>query len=206
MIRDTRRPGRIVSGTARPRLGRALAGAPGSNKPGVGFGKRLAKRRSLLENARYERPDAFIADWRGVRQRIKVPPIFPADPPQPDTFSEIAVEQHEGLEFGQSPVDLPADPAHDQAGLRWTATIFAVSSGLLLAFNSFAIDKWARQLEPTQVTGPIKDMAASWHGAMQSLHLDAPLEAGRSAWRAAKAAQWDEDAKEPPTAPVEGEQ
>jgi hypothetical protein len=77
--------------------------------------------------------------------------------------------------------------------VRWVLSILAVSSALLIVFNSFAIDKWARQLDTTATTGPIKDAAARWHSAMQSLYLDVPLESGRWLWREAKAARWFED-------------
>ena len=106
-----------------------------------------------------------------------------------------AISDHDviGLEFGLSPVDLPEDPASEQGAMRWMLIILALSSVLLALFNSFAIDKWARQLETTATTGPIKDAAAQWHGTMQSLGLDAPLEAGRSLWRDAKAARFAEE-------------
>lgn len=98
-----------------------------------------------------------------------------------------------GLEFGLSPVDLPEDTVADTGGVRWFLTVIAVSSVLLAAFNSFAIDKWARQLETTATTGPIKDAAARWHETMQSFGLDAPLEAGRSLWKDAKEARFGEE-------------
>lgn len=99
-----------------------------------------------------------------------------------------------GLEFGKSPVDLPDDDATDEGGFRWMLIVIAVSSILLAMFNSFAIDKWARQLETTATTGPIKDAAAQWHAAMQGFGLDVPLETGRALWSDAKDARFgDED-------------
>lgn len=97
-----------------------------------------------------------------------------------------------GLEFGLSPIDLVEDPDGEQGGLGFMIVIIAVSSILLAAFNSFAIDKWARQLETTATTGPIKDAAARWHGTMQGFGLDVPLETGRSLWRDAKDATFGE--------------
>lgn len=110
----------------------------------------------------------------------------------PDT---AAISDHDqiGLEFGLSPVDLPDDPATDNGGVRWFLIIIAVTSVLLAAFNSFAIDKWARQLETTATTGPIKDAAARWHAMMQGFGLDVPLEAGRSLWKDAKDARFGEE-------------
>lgn len=118
-----------------------------------------------------------------------------ADQHIPET---AALTDHDqiGLEFGLSPVDLPDDPAHDDGGVRWFLTILAVSSVLLVLFNSFAIDKWARQLETTATTGPIKDYAAQWHATMQSIGFDAPLEAGRALWRDAKAAKFGDETEE----------
>ena len=107
-----------------------------------------------------------------------------------------------GLEFGLSPVDLPEDAANDEGGIRWMLTLLAVSSLLLVMFNSFAIDKWARQLETTATTGPIKDAAAQWHTSMQGFGLDVPLETGRELWRDAKAAQFSKDESDPEEEPT----
>ena len=112
-----------------------------------------------------------------------------ADRKIPET---AAISDHDeiGLEFGLSPVDLPDDPVREKGGVRWMLTILAVTSLLLPLFNSFAIDKWARQLETTATTGPIKDAAARWHMAMQSVGFDVPLETGRELWRDAKMARF----------------
>jgi hypothetical protein len=109
------------------------------------------------------------------------------------THNAAVAEHHDqiGLQFGLSPVDLPEDPAVDENGLRWMLSILAMSSLLLVMFNSFAIDKWARQLETTAITGPIKDASAQWHAVMQSFGLDIPLETGRGMWLAAKAARFN---------------
>lgn len=114
-----------------------------------------------------------------------------------ETHNATAAENHDqiGLQFGLSPVDLPEDPLVEENGLRWMLSILALSSLLLVMFNSFAIDKWASQLETTTLTGPIKDASAQWHAAMQGFGLDTPLEAGRGMWLAAKAARFN--AQEP---------
>ena len=112
----------------------------------------------------------------------------------PATPAQNAVDHDEiGLEFGLSPIDLVEDPDADENGLGWMIWILILSSILLAMFNSFAIDKWARQLETTATTGPIKDAAAKWHGTMQSIGLDIPLEAGRELWRDAKEATFGDD-------------
>ena len=119
-----------------------------------------------------------------VLQDKKIPPTAAQEEVDHDVI---------GLAFGLSPVDIVEDPDADENGLRWVLVILAVSSLLLAMFNSFAIDKWARQLETTATTGPIKDAAARWHGTMQSLGLDAPLEAGRALWKDAKEARFGEE-------------
>ena len=110
-----------------------------------------------------------------------------------DTMPEATDHDVIGLEFGLSPIDLVEDPDGEQGGLGYMLVIILVSSILLAAFNSFAIDKWARQLETTATTGPIKDAAARWHGTMQGFGLDVPLETGRGLWRDAKDATFGED-------------
>lgn len=112
----------------------------------------------------------------------------------PATSASDEVDHDEvGLAFGLSPVDLPeGDDQDNRSGLGWMLVILAVSSVLLAAFNSFAIDKWARQLETSATTGPIKDAAARWHATMQGFGLDIPLETGRKLWRASKEATFSE--------------
>lgn len=125
----------------------------------------------------------------------------------PAAAPDSALDHDEiGLAFGLSPVDLTDDEALDSGGMRWMLIIIAVSSVLLATFNSFAIDKWARQLETTATTGPIKDAAAQWHATMQSVGLDIPLETGRELWRASKEATFDSEEVDgtedmPPEAP-----
>lgn len=76
------------------------------------------------------------------------------------------------------------------AGLSWMARILLISSLSLLLFNSFAIDKWARALPVTQLTGRIVDAAAAWHAAMDRIDFNLPLETGRIAWHWVKDLQW----------------
>lgn len=99
-----------------------------------------------------------------------------------------------GLHFGESPVDLAADPALDEGnGLRWTSGVLVLTSVLLIAFNSFAIDKWAKELPISETSARVKMAADGLHGTLHALHLDAPLETGRSAWRWAMALRWPSD-------------
>ncbi len=91
-----------------------------------------------------------------------------------------------GLAHGESPADLPGTAHIETGGLRWAASIFALSSPLLLLFNSHAIDNWARQLPVTNWSGPVIDAAIGWHGAMQRIGFAAPVDAGRAAWKRVK--------------------
>ena len=70
--------------------------------------------------------------------------------------------------------------------MRWAASILAVSSPLLLLFNSHAIDNWARQLPVTNLSAPVIDAATRWHATMQRVGFAAPVDAGRAGWKRVK--------------------
>ncbi len=106
-----------------------------------------------------------------------VPPATRMAPPEP---------KDAGLAHGESPADLPGSARIEAGGLKWAAGIFALSSPLLLLFNSHAIDNWARQLPVTNWSGPVIDAAIGWHGAMQRIGFAAPVDAGRAAWKRMK--------------------
>ena len=105
------------------------------------------------------------------------PAAPPVTAPQPEDL---------GLAHGESPADLPGTARIETGGLRWAASIFALSSPLLLLFNSHAIDNWARQLPVTNWSGPVIDAAIGWHGAMQRIGFAAPVDVGRAAWKRVK--------------------
>lgn len=97
----------------------------------------------------------------------------------------------DGLEFGLSPVDLAADPSvREEAGLGWFIRILAVTSVLLVLFNSFAIDKWSREQPVTPLNNRVLIAARQLHAEMKSYHLDAPLECMRSVWHGIRDARW----------------
>jgi hypothetical protein len=97
----------------------------------------------------------------------------------------------EGLEFGLSPVDLAPDASvREEAGLGWFIRILALSSVLLVLFNSFAIDKWSREQPVTKLNSQVLIAAHQLHAEMKSLHLDAPLEDMRSVWHGIRDARW----------------
>lgn len=115
------------------------------------------------------------------------------------------VQPHdEGLEFGLSPVDLaPEEKVREEAGFGWFVRILGFTSVLLLLFNSFAIDKWSRERPVTPLNSQVLIAAQQFHASMKAMHLDAPLEGMRSAWRKVKAAQWPGSASAGETAAPE---
>ena len=97
----------------------------------------------------------------------------------------------DGLEFGLSPVDLAPDAlVREEAGLGWFVRILAFTSVLLVLFNSFAIDKWAREQPVTRLNSDVLIAAHRLHAEMKSVHLDAPLEGLRSVWHEVRDARW----------------
>ncbi|MFI4981944.1 MAG: hypothetical protein ACHQIO_16485, partial [Nevskiales bacterium] len=130
---------------------------------------------------------------------VELPPAEPHSEGPAGDVTIHPVEPHfprvhrrdEGLEPGLSPVDLAPDASvREEAGLGWFIRILALSSVLLVLFNSFAIDKWAREQPVTRLNSQVLIAAHQLHGEMQSLHLDAPLEAMRSVWHGIKVVQW----------------
>ncbi len=91
-----------------------------------------------------------------------------------------------GLAHGECPADLPGAAQTEAGGVRWAASILAVSSPLLLLFNSHAIDNWARQLPVNSWSAPVIDAATRWHATMQRIGLAAPVDAGRAGWKRVK--------------------
>lgn len=136
----------------------------------------------LQPAARVELPPAS-PDGEGKPADVTIHPIAPHPP---------AVHPHDdGLEFGLSPVDLAPDSnIREEAGLGWFVRILAISSVLLVLFNSFAIDKWSREQPVTGLNSQVLIAARQLHEGMKSLHLDAPLEGMRSVWHGIRDAQW----------------
>lgn len=143
----------------------------------------------LIETGPPEPVDAVAAP-------VPIDPIAPvADTPAPEatvaTIPAVASPPHdEELPHGLSPVDLPVPETGEQPGLGWTSGILILTSLLLMLFNSFAIDKWARSLPVNEQSGQVVDAAAAWHGMMGQIDFNLPLETGRSGWHWVKALQW----------------
>lgn len=151
--------------------------------------KAVAAPVALIETGSAE-PDAANA-------LVTIDPVAPVtDAPAPEVIvveapAVVTPAVHdEELAHGLSPVDLPVPETGEQPGLGWTAGILILSSLLLMLFNSFAIDKWARSLPVNEQNSRVIDAAAAWHGMMGSVDLNLPLETGRSAWHWAKDLQW----------------
>jgi hypothetical protein len=126
----------------------------------------------------------------------------PAPVPAPDGISP-QVAHFDDLPWGECPADLPVPETGERPGLGWMTQLIVISSLLLVLFNSFAVDKWARSLPVTEYSGQIIDAADAWHGMMDNFDLNLPLETGRTAWQWVKALQWSSEADTPP-APSEG--
>ena len=90
-----------------------------------------------------------------------------------------------GLAHTSSPVDLP-EPAgplpHD--GLKWTSTIIAVASAVLLLFNAPTLRGWAYELPPTDTSAKVVAVSEAWHDATARLGLNRPVESLHKSWRA----------------------
>lgn len=127
-----------------------------------------------------------------VEALVEAPPAHESSAPaEPAAVESAPAAVHdEELPHGLSPVDLPVPEEGEQPGLGWMAQILVLSSLLLVLFNSFAIDKWARSLPVNEYSGQIIDGAAAWHGMMDRIDFNLPLETGRSAWHWVKELQW----------------
>ena len=102
-----------------------------------------------------------------------------------------ATDAHvDDLPWGESPADLPLPETGEQPGLGWMAQVLVLTSVLLVLLNSFAVDKWARSLPVNAYSGRIIDAADAWHGAMDRIHFNWPLETGRTGWHWLKAQNW----------------
>lgn len=72
--------------------------------------------------------------------------------------------------------------------LRWAATTIAVTTVLLLVFNSASLRDWADGLAPSETSQTIRAAADGWADRMDGLGLSAPRAAVHRSWKAAVAA------------------
>ncbi|MGE3692378.1 MAG: hypothetical protein AB7F98_13465 [Novosphingobium sp.] len=193
------KPGKTAKAAAKPKsndlpepaFGQAEAEASAKAKPVKRRPKNapVAKLTSIAPAA--AKPEQGLSE---PREPSAAPVEVPADdvaihPPQ--LHAPGAPVHDEGLEFGLSPVDLPADPAVGEGkGMGWFVKVLAMTSLLLVLFNSFAIDKWSRERPVTPLNSRVLITAQQFHAEMKGLHLDAPLEGMRSVWHGIKALQW----------------
>lgn len=66
----------------------------------------------------------------------------------------------DGLPWGESPIDVQDNQA---PGIGWTVCVLAVSSALLVLFNSHAIANWANQLTISTKTAPLVTESVRWN-------------------------------------------
>jgi hypothetical protein len=126
----------------------------------------------------------------GTPAATEAPPQLVAAQP----LSEPA-PHFDDLAWGECPADLPVPEGGERPGLGWMTQVIVISTLLLLLFNSFAVDKWARSLPVTEQSGQIVDAADRWHSLMGRLYLNWPLETGRTAWHWLKDLQWPDQAQ-----------
>jgi hypothetical protein len=88
------------------------------------------------------------------------------------------------LPWGDSPIDLPDEtPGATNAPSRpgWSLAIVALSSLLLVAFNSHALKNWADQLPVNDATGRIADALGDWYARTDRLGLTSPVNGAQQA-------------------------
>jgi hypothetical protein len=102
---------------------------------------------------------------------------------------------HEGLPWGDSPVDFEDD---DQPGIGWAALAIYGASAMLLFLNAHAILNWANQLELTDTTAPIVVTAENWYAQTGQFGLNQIVDSVKAVAQEARAADWPfSDAKAP---------
>ena len=109
---------------------------------------------------------------------------------------------HEGLPWGDSPVDFEDD---DQPGISWAASAIYGASAMLLFLNAHAILNWANQLDLTETTAPIVVAAENWYAQTGQFGLNQIVDSVKAAAQEARAADWAfGDAKASPQHPQDG--
>jgi hypothetical protein len=84
------------------------------------------------------------------------------------------------------PADIGGDD--DPGALRWTATVIAVTAGLLALFNAQALTGWAEDLPPGPAAMKLVAAATAWEDATGSLGL--PHARMHKAWKQVERAEW----------------
>ena len=93
-----------------------------------------------------------------------------------------------------SPVDLPDEPLVEPAPLRWTATVIAVASVVLLFANAGTLAAWVDEKPVTEMQQRGSAVAAQWKQAMDGLGVTAPREKLHAIWKAAQATRFGDEA------------
>jgi hypothetical protein len=123
-------------------------------------------------------------DGSGPTEEIEKPDAGPA-----------ARTDTEGLANSLSPVDLPEPPVPH--GLRWTATVIASASLVLLLLNAHAIRDWSYQLPPSAASARVVSAAETWFDAVDQAGLNRPVEIMHGWWQGARDARFQRDEPAP---------
>jgi hypothetical protein len=90
------------------------------------------------------------------------------------------------------PTDLGEDA--EPGALRWTATVIAVSAGLLALLNAQALTGWADELAPGPVSVKLVAAANAWEDMTGSLGV--PHARLHKAWKQVERVDWSPRAPE----------
>lgn len=94
---------------------------------------------------------------------------------------------NDGLPWGESPIDVQDNQA---PGIGWTVCVFAVSSALLLLFNSHAIANWANQLTISTKTAPLVTESVKWNEITGLMGLNIFVDKVESGAKSARKLNW----------------
>lgn len=84
----------------------------------------------------------------------------------------VGAEQGEIAEVG-SPVDMPGEPAGDDAAtLRWTSVVIATAAAFLAMAGAPSLTAWLDARPPNPLLDPIRPAVGVWDRAMTGLHMD----------------------------------
>jgi len=106
------------------------------------------------------------------------------------------------MDYGESPVDLPADEADDEGyygegydregGLLWSTATIVIASLILLLTNAVSLSDWAEDMPPSDAQSQAAEVAANWRDTTDQIGLAAPRNALHDVWKRAEAARFPE--------------
>lgn len=86
------------------------------------------------------------------------------------------------------PTDLGDDAEPD--GLRWTATVIVLATGLLALLNAQALTGWAEELPPGPTSVKLVAAATAWEDTTAAVGLGTGHARMRKAWKQLERAEW----------------